>query len=116
MTHCVRLTETPIPHTKSVLPCSLSIPIPRPTEISSSLAEGLLSSQIQLFGELTCLRLIAEKRLRSTNGDMWQLYISQGEKHDPQLAKHWKGQTDTILNFVRTESFLVMGNFFTRSH
>jgi hypothetical protein len=44
---------------------------------------------------------------------MWQLYISQAEKHDPQLAEHWKGQTDTILNFVRTESSLVMGNFFT---
>ena len=47
---------------------------------------------------------------------MWQLYVSQAEKHDPRLAKHWKGQTDTILNIVSTESSLVLGSFFTQSH
>ncbi len=49
VTHCVRLTGTPIPHTKSEPSCSFSIPIPRPTDISSSLAEGHLYSQIQLL-------------------------------------------------------------------
>ncbi len=44
---------------------------------------------------------------------MWQLYTSQAEKHDPQLADIWKGQTDTILNFVRTELSSVAGNFIT---
>ena len=47
---------------------------------------------------------------------MWQLYVSQREKHDTQLAEHWKGQTDTILNIVRTESFLMMNNILTQSH
>ncbi|KAN0107469.1 hypothetical protein V8E52_010146, partial [Russula decolorans] len=38
---------------------------------------------------------------------MWQLYISQAEKHDPQLAEHWKGQTGTILNFAGLFSIVV---------
>lgn len=78
---------TSIPRTKDDPPCSLSIPNRQPTDISSSLAE--------------------EQRLRSSNGDMWQLYISQAEKHDPQLAEHWKGQTGTILNFAGLFSIVV---------
>jgi hypothetical protein len=58
-------------------------------------------------------RLIVEQRLRSANGDMWQLYNSQTEKHDPQLMQRWKGQTDTVLNFVRAELSSVIVNFFT---
>ena len=61
--------------------------------------------------KLTYFRLTVEHRLRSSNGDMWHLYNSRAEKHDRQLAEHWKGQLDTILNFVRSESSSVTGNF-----
>jgi uncharacterized protein DUF6535 len=42
---------------------------------------------------------------------MWHLYNSRAEKHDRQLAEDWKGQLDTILNFVRSELSSVTGNF-----
>ncbi|KAH9976527.1 hypothetical protein BJV74DRAFT_718300, partial [Russula compacta] len=32
--------------------------------------------------------------------DMWPLYLTQAEKHDPQLVERWKSRNDTILNFV----------------
>ncbi|KAI0280615.1 hypothetical protein BGY98DRAFT_1095420 [Russula aff. rugulosa BPL654] len=79
--------ETSIPHTKSDPSCSLSIPNPQHIDITSS--------------------LVKEQRLRSSHGDMWQLYVSQAEKHDPQLAEHWKGQTDTILNIAGLFSIVV---------
>lgn len=59
--------------------------------------------------ELMYVLLIVEQRLRSSIGDMWPLYNSQAEKHDPQLMERWKGQTDTVLTFVRAESFSLMG-------
>lgn len=87
---------------------------PKPATYRHHFIAGQRSPLFSNFGscKLTYLRLVAEQRLRSSHGDMWQLYVSQAEKHDPQLAEHWKGQTDTILNIVRTESFLGDGQLF----
>ncbi|KAI0298293.1 hypothetical protein BC826DRAFT_999063 [Russula brevipes] len=73
-------------------PWTQSIPVPfspnpRPTDVSLSLAE--------------------EQRVRSSSGDMWPLYISQAEKHDPELVGRWKRQTDTTLNFAGLFSIVV---------
>ncbi|KAF8490159.1 hypothetical protein F5888DRAFT_1136181 [Russula emetica] len=83
----IKCQGTSIPRANGDPSCSLSISNPRPTDISSSLVE--------------------EQRLKSSNGDMWQLCISQAERHDTQLAEHWKGKTDTILNFAGLFSIVV---------
>lgn len=60
------------------------------------------------------VRLIVEQRLRSSIGDMWPLYNSQAEKHDPQLMERWKGQTDTVLTSVRV--VLLSNGIFSPDH
>ena len=66
--------------------------------------------------ELTYLCLIAEQRHRGSNGDMWQLYISRAEKHDPQLAEHWKGQIRYHPKLRAYRIVFVGGQIFHPSH
>lgn len=32
---------------------------------------------------------------------MWKIYGAESEKYDRELMKSWKGNTDSMLNFVR---------------
>lgn len=32
---------------------------------------------------------------------MWKIYGAESEKYDRALMKSWKGNTDSMLNFVR---------------
>lgn len=45
-----------------------------------------------------------------TSTKIWKLYGTESEKHDKALVNSWMGNTDSMLIFVRSNSYSLLSN------
>jgi hypothetical protein len=60
------------------------------------------------FGDAPSHTPATETGFESASCKIWKLYESVADKHDTELADKWKGETDTMLIFVRPPPLMLM--------
>ena len=60
------------------------------------------------FGDAPSHTPGTETGFESASCKIWKLYESVADEHDTELAEKWKGETDTMLIFVRPVPLMLM--------